>query len=230
MAYDLEEQEQISEIKAWWERYGNLVLLAVTAALLTIAAVQGWRYYRHTQALAALALYEQLETAERATEHKKVRDISAQIVDKYGATAYATLAALASAKAAFLSGDLAAAKTQLKWVTDNARDDEVKDISRLRLAGVLLDEKSYDEALKVLDAKPVEPMTGLFADLRGDVLVAQGKGAEARSAYQVALDKSEANGPYRGTIQLKLDGLGDAPPAGRPAKAEPPAKSDKSAK
>ncbi len=211
MAYDLEEQEQIAEIKAWWKRYGNLVLLATTAALLTVAAHQGWRYYRHQQAQSAITLYEQLEQAERAAEHKKVRDIAAQITNKYGPTVYATMAALASAKAAFLTGDLATAKAQLQWVVDNARDDEIKDIARLRLAGVLLDEKNYDAALKLLEKKPVESLAGLYADLKGDILAAQGKHAEARSAYQLALDKSESGSAYRATIQLKLDALGEKP-------------------
>ena len=211
MAYDLEEQEQIAEIKAWWKRYGNLVLLATTAALLTVAAHQGWRYYRHQQAQSAITLYEQLEQAERAAEHKKVRDIAAQITNKYGPTVYATMAALASAKAAFLTGDLATAKAQLQWVVDNARDDEIKDIARLRLAGVLLDEKNYDAALKLLEKKPVESLAGIYADLKGDILAAQGKHAEARSAYQLALDKSESGSAYRATIQLKLDALGEKP-------------------
>jgi predicted negative regulator of RcsB-dependent stress response len=211
MAYDLEEQEQIAEIKAWWKRYGNLVLLATTAALLTVAAHQGWRYYRFQQSLSAITLYEQLEQAERAAEHKKVRDIAAQITNKYGPTVYATMAALASAKAAFLTGDLATAKAQLQWVVDNARDDEIKDIARLRLAGVLLDEKNYDAALKALEKKPVDSLTGLYADLKGDILAAQGKHAEARSAYQLALDKSESGSAYRATIQLKLDALGEKP-------------------
>jgi predicted negative regulator of RcsB-dependent stress response len=211
MAYDLEEQEQIAEIKAWWKRYGNLVLLATTAALLTVAAHQGWRYYRHQQSLSAITLYEQLEQAERAAEHKKVRDIAAQITNKYGPTVYATMAALASAKAAFLTGDLATARTQLQWVVDNARDDEIKDIARLRLAGVLLDEKNYDAALKLLEKQPVESLAGLYADLKGDILAAQGKHAEARSAYQMALDKSESGSAYRATIQLKLDALGEKP-------------------
>src|SRR4029453_5880567 len=192
MAYDLEEQEQLAEIKAWWKRYGNLVLLATTAALLTIAAYQGWRYYRHQQAVAAVALYEQVEQAERTSDKKKVRDITTQITSKYGRTVYATMAALASAKAAFEGADLGAAKEQLQWVIDHAREDEIKDIARLRLAGVLLDEKNYDAALKLVEQKPVESLAGLYADLKGDILAAQNKHAEARGAYQVALDKSEA--------------------------------------
>ena len=210
MAYDLEEQEQIDELKAWWKQYGNLVILVAAAALLTIAAFQGWRYYRHNQALTAVTLYEQLERAERAGDHRKVRDIAGQITAQYGATPYATFAALAAARASFDTGDLAGAKSQLQWVAEHAREDEIKDVARLRLAGVLLDEKNYAEALKLVEAKPVEPMTGLYSDLRGDILLAQGKVADARSAYQLALDKSEANSPYRATIQIKLDSLGDA--------------------
>ncbi|HKA41198.1 MAG TPA: tetratricopeptide repeat protein [Burkholderiales bacterium] len=211
MAYDLEEQEQIATLKAWWKQYGNLVTIVATAALLTIAAFQGWRYYRHSQSVAAVTLYEQVERAERAADHKKVRDIAAQIVGKYGSTPYAAMAALASAKAAFTAGDLAAAKEQLGWTMERAREEEIKDLARLRLAGVLLDEKKYDEALKLLETKPVESMTGLYADLRGDVLAAQGKNAEARSAYQLALDKSDSGSTYRAVVQLKLDALGEKP-------------------
>ncbi len=209
MAYDLEEQEQLDELKAWWKRYGNFLLLAATAALLTVAAFQAWRYYTQSQSLEAVTLFEQMEQADRADEYKKVRDIAAQIVDKYARTPYAPMAALASAKAGFLSRDLPAAKVQLQWVMENAREDEIKDIARLRLAGVLLDEGSHDEALKLLQNPPVDSMSGLYADLRGDILAAQNKLAEARSAYQTALDKSESGSAYRATIQLKLDSLGD---------------------
>jgi predicted negative regulator of RcsB-dependent stress response len=87
--------------------------------------------------------------------------------------------------------------------------EELRDIARLRLAGVLLDEKSFEQALQMLETKPGEAMTGLYADLRGDILAAQGKSADARDAYQLALDRSEAGSPYRATLQLKLDSLGE---------------------
>jgi len=210
MAYDLQEQEQLDELKAWWRDYGRLVLLGVLLGALVIAAFQGWRYYRHSQSLAAVALYEQLEQAERAGDRKKVRDIAGNIVAQYASTPYAGFAALSAARASFEAGDLAEAKARLTWVIENARRDELRDVARLRLAGVLLDEKGYDEALKLLEAKPAESMTALYADLRGDVLLAQGKHADARNAYQLALDRSEAGSPYRSTLQLKLDSLGES--------------------
>lgn len=210
MAYDLEEREQLDELKAWWRQYGNFVLLVVAAAALSVAAIQGWRYYRHSQAVAAVTLYSQLDRAERAGDYKQVRELAGELAQRYGATPYAVFGALSAARASFDTGDLAGAKSQLQWVIEHTREDEIKDLARLRLAGVLLDEKNTAEALKLVEGKPADAMAGLYADLKGDILVAQGKTAEARSAYQLALDRSEANSPYRATIQIKLDALGDA--------------------
>src|SRR6185503_12429591 len=205
MAYDLEEQEQIDAIKAWWNQYGNLVMLAAIACLITIAAFQGWRYYRVQQAQRAATLFSQLDQAARDNEAKRVRDIAAQIIDKYSATPYAPMAALAAAKASYTTGEMEEAKKNLQWAADKARQDEMRDVSRLRLAGVLLDEKKYDEALKLLTAKTTDTYAPLYADLKGDVLSEQGKAAEARAAYQYALEKIDANSPYRRVIEVKLD-------------------------
>jgi len=209
MAYDLEEQEQIDAIKGWWSEYGNYVVLAAIACLLTIAAFQGWRYYKAQQSERAAMLFTQLDQAERANEPKKVRDIATQIIDKHGSTAYASMSALSAAKASFTTGELEDAKKNLQWVIDKAREDEMRDVARLRLAGILLDEKKYDEALKLLSAKPTDAYVALYADSRGDVLAAQDKPAEARAAYQLALDKSEAASQYRALIEVKLDALGE---------------------
>ena len=209
MAYDLEEQEQLDEFKAWWKQHGGLVLLAVAIAALSVAAVQGWRYYRYSQAVAAVTLYAQLDRAERSADHKRVREIAGELAQKYGGTPYAVFGALSAARASFETDDLAGARSQLQWVIEHSREDEIRDLARLRLAGVLLDEQNHAEALKLAETKPADAMAGLYADLKGDILVAQGKTAEARSAYQLALDRSEANSPYRATIQVKLDALGE---------------------
>ena len=206
--YDLEEQEQIDEIKAWWKQYRGIVILVAMATLLTVAGMRGWTYYNNKQGLEAGELYTQLQGAVGANEPKRVQDIAAVITDKYARTGYATFAALAAAKAAFDSGDLAAAQARLQWVVDNARDGEARDIGRLRLSAVLLDQKKYDEALKQLEAQHVDTLSALYADLKGDVLVAQGKPQDARAAYQLALDKSEGKSAYRALIQVKLDALG----------------------
>lgn len=210
MAYDLEEQEQLAAIKAWWAQYGKLIVVAVVAGLLVMGGIRGWYYYKNSQAAAAAVLFGQLQSAERASDHKKVRDIATQMVDQYGSTPYAALAALSGAKSDFDTGDLPAARARLQWVMDNAKEDEARDVARLRLARVLLDEKKPDEALKLLETKPGESFSGLYADVKGDVLMAQGKRGEARAAYQVALERSDAASPLRQIIQLKLDAVGDA--------------------
>ena len=207
--YDLEEQEQLDEIKAWWKQYRNLVLLVVVAAAVTVSAIQGWRYYHNQQAFEAGELYTQLQGAMGSGDPKKAQDIAAVLIDKYPRTGYARLAALIGAKAAFESGDAPAAKTRLRWVVDNGKDDEMRDIARLRLAAVLLDEKNHDEALTLLAAQHADSLSALYADLKADVLMAQGKHDEARSAYQLALDKSDAKSAYRTLIQVKLDALGE---------------------
>jgi predicted negative regulator of RcsB-dependent stress response len=210
MAYDLEEQEQIAVIKDWWRKYGNLVTTALLAVLVGIAGIQAWRYYQTKQASTATILYSQLDTAEKSNEAKKVQEIAATLASSHAGTQYAAMAALRAAKTFVTGNDLANAKQRLQWVVDHAKEDEMRDIARLRLAGVLLDEKKADEALKLLDAKHVAAFDGLYADLKGDILATLDKRAEARAAYQVALEKSDPRSSYRQLVQVKLDALGEA--------------------
>jgi predicted negative regulator of RcsB-dependent stress response len=210
-AYDLEEQEQLAALKAWWQENGNLVMTALSLVLVALAAWQGWNYYQRNQGVQASSLYDAVQKAARAGDLKQVRESAGAILERYPRTAYAPLAALVAAKANFQGGDLKTAKAQLAWVAENARDEGLQDIGRLRLASVLLDEKAYDDALKALDAKHGAAFDALFLAARGDVLVAQGKNEDARSAYMTALNKADArDAGLRGSIQLRLDALGTA--------------------
>jgi len=210
MAYDLEEQEQIAVIKDWWRKYGNLLTTVLLAVLVGVAGFQAWRYYRAQQATTASTLYSQLDTADQLNESKKVQDIAASIAASHGSTAYAAMAQLRAAKTLASANDLAGARQRLQWVIDKAKEPEVRDVARLRLAGILLDEKKPDEALKLIEAKPVAAFDGVYADLKGDIFAAQGKRAQAREAYQVALEKSDARSTYRQLLQVKIDSVGEA--------------------
>jgi predicted negative regulator of RcsB-dependent stress response len=227
--YDLEEQEKLDDLKAWWHQWGNTITTIVAAACVALAGVQGWRWWTGKQAEEASALYAGLSQASRANDLAKAKDATAALEDKFARTGYAPRGALVLAKLLFDSGDTAGARAQLQWVIDRADETELKEIARYRLAELLLNDKQYDEALKVLDAKHGEAFAGLYADLRGDALAAAGRGNEARAAYQLALAKIDAKSQYRNYVQVKLDSLGGAeaapvnPAAAAPSAATPPA-------
>jgi predicted negative regulator of RcsB-dependent stress response len=210
MAYDLEEQEQLASLKAWWNQYGNLLTWLLIVALAAYAAWNGWNYYERNRATQAGQLYEELQKAVTAKDNARVQRASSDMAAKFPRTAYAQMAALAAAKSAFDAKDLAAAKSQLRWVIDNGTDDAYKAIARIRLAGILLDEKAYDEGLKLLTAEVPDQFAGTVADRKGDILVAQSKLEDARAAYKLALDKTDEKNPARQLIQLKLDAIGGA--------------------
>lgn len=229
--YDLEEQEKLDDLKAWWSQWGNTILGVVIAACVGIVGVQGWRWWTQSQTEQASVLYGAVGAAVRANDAPKARDAMAQLADKYARTGYAPRAALMVAALLFESGDKPGAKAQLAFVLDRTNEDELKQIARLRLAAVQLDDKQYDEALRTLDAKHDDPFAAVYADLRGDILVAAGRPAEARTAYQTALARLDPRSPYRNFVQVKLDAVGGpvgpmagAAPAATPAAAPAPTK------
>lgn len=207
---DLEEQEQIDSLKTWWKMYGNLFTSVVVAASIGAIGWQGWNWYQRSQSAQASAIYGVLEQAVATQDTAKVKAAAGELAEKFGRTSYAGLGALLAAKQSFEAGDLKTARAQLSWAADNGKD-EVRDLARLRLVAVLLDEKEYDAALKQLEATHAPVFAGRFLESKGDVLTAQGKKAEARTAYQAALDKGDAKaGPARELLQQKLDSLGEA--------------------
>ena len=208
MAYDHEEQEQIATLKAWWDRYGHLVTWLVTATLLAYASWTGWNYWQRSQSAKAAVLYEELIKAVESNDAAKRTRASADLKDKFNSTAYAQMGALVAARAAFDAADLKSAKAELLWVAENGKNEEFKAIARIRLAGVLLDEKAYDEGLKTLAGDFPDQFAALVADRQGDLYVGLNKLDDARAAYQTALEKTEVKNPARSLIQLKLDAVG----------------------
>ncbi|MEQ1601233.1 MAG: tetratricopeptide repeat protein [Methylophilaceae bacterium] len=208
MAYDLEEQEQLDEIKAWWKRYGNWALTAVTVVAVSIAAIQGWKSYQYKQSAQASVIFQELIQANDQ-DVKNIQTKSAQLIENYASTAYAGRAALLAAKVNYQAKDVKSAKAQLEWASKNAKESAVVAMALLQLAGIQFEEKNYDAALKTLDEKRAAGFAGLFADLKGDVLIAQGKKAEAKIAYELALKTLDAEGSYAQYTKYKLEALGD---------------------
>jgi len=216
--YDLEEQEQIDELKTWWSMHGNLVTAVVTAVALVLVSWQGWNWWQRKQSAGASVLYSVMQQAVANKDAKRARDIAGELIDKYSGTAYAGMAALLAARAQEEGGDAKTARAQLTWAAENAREDGLRDLARLRLAAALLDDKAYDEALKQVEKEPSAVFAPRFAEMKGDIRAAQGKRAEAKAAYEAALAKVDElgradgrrQGPYRDILVAKLESLGSA--------------------
>lgn len=209
--YDLEEQEQISELKAWWAQYGNLVTTLATVAAIVAVGWQGWQWYQNRSAVEASAMYFAVEQAVEAQDAQKARDAAGQLIGQQGGTVYAQLAALRSAGLQFEKGELDNAVGQLEWAAKDGKDRALRDLARLRLAAVLLQKGDVAGALARLEAAPIDAYKARFADLRGDVLAAQGKPVDARAAYQAAIDALGADqgqsATLREVVRLKLESL-----------------------
>lgn len=206
---DLQEQEQIEALKAWWKANGKWVVGVVILALFAYAATQFWKQHQANQALEASKLYSEVEKQLASGDAKRINDAVAALVERFASSAYAARAQFLAVQANLQANDTARAKVQLQWVIEHAREEGLRDVARLKLASLHLDAGEYDAALHLLEAPHPDAFTGLYADLKGDVLLAQGKTGEARAAYQSALEKLGQN--YRSLVELKLQGLGANP-------------------
>ena len=196
MALDLEEQEQVAELKAWWQQHGNLIVGVVVVAALAAAGWVAWRNYQQSQ-------------AAQAGDAKALRDASGALAENYAGTLYAPMAALVAARFYYDRNDLKSAKAQLQWAVERSSSDDLRELARLRLAAVLLDEKAYDEALKQLEAPRAAAYEAQYAALKGDVLVAKGQPAEAKAAYKLAIEKAgPQEAQFRDSLRMRLDALG----------------------
>jgi len=207
MAYDLEEQEQIDELKAWWKQNGKMLSILTIVLLVTYSTYQGWHFYQNKQAVEASTQYQELIVTDEK-DLKAIQVKSADLMDKFGNTPYAGRAALYAAKVNYQANDAKSAKAQLDWTIKNAKESTVSALASLQLANILAEEKDFDGALKLLNAPHDAGFDGLFSDLKGDVLVSQGKNSEAKTAYQEALNKLEPQGKFRSITQQKLEALG----------------------
>jgi predicted negative regulator of RcsB-dependent stress response len=207
-AFDLEEQEKLDELKAWWKRWGNAVTIGVAAILFAAAGYEYWKNHTARQNDEAAAYFNRMQQALQAGDKKLAKDTGAVLIDKFSGTAYATRAAMTLATLNARDKDVKSAKAQLEWTIEHTKEAALRDVSRLRLAGLLLDERKYDEALAQLNAAHSDAYAPRFDDMKGDVYLAQGKHEEARAAYSAAFAKLKETSPLRGLVEMKLDSLG----------------------
>lgn len=206
-ALDLQEQEQLEALKAWWSDNRTWLLGGLIIGLAVVVGWRGWQYYQNKQAQESAVLYGEFVKQIETNDIKRINDAAAAVMGKYAGSAYATRAALLAAQLNEEKQDVVKAKTQLQWVINQSKEVGLKDVASLRLAAIFLDEKKYDEAGKLLDAKHQDSFDALYADLKGDVLSAQGKIQEAKTSYKLAYEKMDGKSAYRNLVQMKMDAL-----------------------
>lgn len=213
-ALDLEEQEQLDQIKHFWKKYGNPISWVLIAVLGAFAAWNAYQYWQRDQATKAAVLFDEVERAVTAGDVARVERSLMDMKDKFGGTHYAHQAALLAAKSLQSKDKVDAARAALKWVSEGAPNPALRDIARMRLSALMLDAGANDEALAQLSMPFTPAMAGLAADLRGDVLQAKGQKVDAVAAYQSAWQQLSDSPDYRRLVEAKLNALGVDPQSG----------------
>ena len=206
-SYDFEEQERLAELKAWWEDNRWYVIGAFAAAVVAFAGYRGYVWWSLREADAAASAYAPVAEAVAAKDTKKTDEAARKVIAEHPNSFYASDAALVLAKDAFDAGNLDGAAKQLEWVVASGSEAH-RGVARVRLAGVLMEQKKYEEALRVLDGNKDEAYAPLMADMRGDIMLAQHRLDEARAAYKVAAEKADPRNPVKSIAQTKLNALG----------------------
>jgi predicted negative regulator of RcsB-dependent stress response len=211
---DLEEQEQLDELKAFWNRFGNLITWSLIVVLAAFAGWNGYQYWQRSQAAQAAALYDEVDRASKAGDVAMVSRAFSDMKDKFGRTAFAQQAGLLAAKTLYEKSKPDEAKAALTWVAEQSSDEGYQAIAHLRLASVLLEAKSYDDALKQLSGSFPKDFEPLVADRKGDIFMLQDKKTDAIAQYQIAYKGLDEQDQYRRLVEVKLNSLGVDP---RPA-------------
>ncbi len=208
MALDLDDQEQLDELKLWWNKYGKMTISLVLLALVAYASWQGYQYIQHKKAVEASEIYQALGELD-PSKADEMKALSSQLITDYAGTPYAGRAAVLQARSLFIDGDSKEAKSQLEWAMVNATETSIKAIASLQLARVLLADEDYAGAEKVLSANIDPGYIGLKEDLLGDVLLAQGKVDDAKKRYADALLNLDSEGRFYMLTKQKLESLGN---------------------
>jgi predicted negative regulator of RcsB-dependent stress response len=210
MAFDLQEQEQIAQFKAWWDSWGKMIAAGLVAVLVAYAGWKAWNAYLATQSAKAGVLYAELDKLAVTKDAAKMKPVVESLKKDFTSSAYTPRAALLLAKTSMDAGDVATATTQLQWVIASAKEAGLRDVARLRLAAVQLDQKKFDDALATLKNSEELSFAGLFFEAKGDVLLIKGDKAAARESYKQALAKLEKDAPNVKFVEVKLEALGNS--------------------
>lgn len=205
---DLEEQEQLDQLKHFWKQYGNLITGLLIVVLGAFAAWNGYQYWQKRTAAQASVMFEEVEKVLRSGDLVLAERVFGDMKERFGSTVYAQQAGLSLAKLAYQSGKVDLASGTLTWVGASQADAAYAAVAKLRLAGVHIDAKEFELASKVLAESYPASFAALVSDKQGDLLVAQGKSAEAVAEYRKAWAGLDSRAEYRRLVSVKLGALG----------------------
>ena len=208
---DLEEQEQLDQLRHFWKQYGNLITWALIVVLGAVAAWNGYHRWQRDQSLQAAAMYDEVEKVVLGGDVQKAERAFNDMKDRFAKAAYTQQAGFLVAKMTYGSGKVDSAKTALNWLADNAADKGYASVARLRLSAVLIEAKAYDDALKILGAGVADEFAALADDRKGDIYILQGKKTEAKAEYEKAFKGFDEQAEYRRLVGVKLNALGVNP-------------------
>lgn len=212
---DLEEQEQLDQLKHFWGQYGNWITWSLIVVLAAFAGWNGYQYWERNQATQAAALYDEVERMAASADVDKTSRAFDEMKERFGSTVYAQQAGLLLAKTADTAGKADGARSALTWVAEHGRDKGYASVAKLRLSGLYIEARSYAEAEKALDGIDAE-FEALAMDRRGDILSIQGKKPEAIASYKAAYARFDTRAEYRRLVEVKLNALGVTADAGIP--------------
>ena len=211
---DLEEQEQLDQLKHFWKQYGNAISWALIVILGAFASWNFYQYWQRSQAAQAAAMFDEVERVVKSADPARIDRVFGDIKSKFGSTTYAQQAGLLVARQYYSVGNALGAQGALTWVAENASDPGYQALAKLRLAAVLAESKGFDEALKQLSGSFPANFEGLVADRKGDILMLQGKKPEALVEYRKAYKSFDESAEYRRLVEVKLNSLGVDPQIG----------------
>ncbi|MFT7413781.1 MAG: putative negative regulator of RcsB-dependent stress response [Methylophagaceae bacterium] len=201
------DDEKGEEIKQWWRDNGRAVVVGIVLSTALIFSGRYWFTYQATLTEQASQSYQQLATL--LTEDKKAEadEKIQQFFSEFSSTPYAVFGAFDMAKKAVELNDNAAAKIYFQWIIDHAELTGHKALAQLRLSQLLLAESKFELAYNLVEQPVSDSFKSLFSEVQADILVAQGKNSEARTAYQTAMMALGQGEPRQGILQLKLDNV-----------------------
>jgi len=215
MPLDLEEQEQLDQFKAFWQKYRNLITGVLTTALLVYASYSGYQWWRNSQATEASKLYDTMLVAISKGDKDQTLLAADDLQKQFGRTPYASMASLVSAKIASDAGDAPRALAYLRWTAMNASNNGYAALGKLRLVSQLIEQgaaNDFAEADAILKETPIKGYEALWLERRGDWYLAQKKTSDARASYEAAwkiLDQAkEFPEEARRLLKVKLDAVG----------------------